>query len=791
MTNTQRPTRAASSKLLSELAERAGIEVDWENAQHRPQRVSDDVLRVLLERLDLPCASAPQARESLALLEAEQRRNHLPRLMTAEVDRAISLPSSAHKTGTRYRIELEQGDAIEGMLSVPRGEPAILAPISEPGYHTLTIDNRQCTLAIAPRHCYGVADAMTAGARQASARGWGVGVQLYGLREPGDGGIGTYTALGRTAQRIGQQGGDALAISPVHAMFSAEPNKFSPYSPSSRLFLNVLHIDPIEAFGETATHAAIHALGLEGTLAELEGLALIDWPRAARARLAILRHLFDRMREGHFGVSAAREFEAFRATGGKPLEDHARFEAIQAAFLAISPDAGYWRHWPAALRDPNSAAVADAVAPMPHEVGFHAFLQWLATRGLARAQADARAAGMAIGIVTDLAVGCDSAGSHAWGYPREMLHGVSVGAPPDLFNQVGQAWGLTTFSPRGMINQGFSAFLDMLRASFRHAGGVRIDHILGLRRLWLVPDGSPARDGAYLHYPFDDLLRLIALESWRHRAIVIGEDLGTVPGGMRERLADSELLGIRVLWFERKKDAPDTGATPTTATAVEAAADTESARAGVAAARSATDASRDAEAGRVMARHDASHAMGHAGAEPDPTAPDTAVTPTPVERFIAPDQWSSHAIATTTTHDLPTVAGWWAGDDIDWRNRIGQTAQLADGQDPVALAHLERKRDRTLLWQAFQDTGIVPADSVPPEQPPVDEALAFIANTPAPLVIYPLEDLLGVAEQPNLPGSIDEHPNWRRRIAAPFDSLIEQPGFADRVLAIRHRFPRS
>ncbi|CAM2143322.1 4-alpha-glucanotransferase [Pararobbsia alpina] len=785
MTDTQRPPRAASSKLLVELAERAGIEVEWENAQHLPQRVNDDVLRVLLERLELPCASTSQARESLALLDAEQRRTHVPKLMTAEVDRAISFSASAHKSGTRYRIDLEQGGVIEGLLSVPKGEPAILAPITETGYHTLTIDNRQCTLAVAPRHCYSVADAMNSAARAQSGRGWGVGVQLYGLREPGDGGIGTYSALGHVAQHLGKQGGDALAISPVHAMFSAQPDKFSPYSPSSRLFLNVLHIDPVEAFGQEPARAAIHALGLEGTLAELEGLALIDWPRAGRARLAILRRLFDQMREGHFGEAPLAELDAFRRDYGKPLEDHARFEAIQAAFLAESPDAGYWRNWPAALRDPNSAAVTEAVASMPHEVTFHAFLQWLAHRGLARAQADARAAGMAVGLVADLAVGCDSAGSHAWGYPREMLQGVSVGAPPDLFNQVGQAWGLTTFSPRGMINQGFSAFLDMLRASFRHAGGVRIDHILGLRRLWLVPDGSSARDGAYLHYPFDDLLRLIALESWRHRAIVIGEDLGTVPGGMRERLSESELLGIRVLWFERKKDAPDTAATPTTATPAEAAADRV--------ADGIDDNVTQKRSTEMPADATPKHGVDtHADAPAQMRGtPATIPTPVPVERFIAPDRWSAHAVATTTTHDLPTVTGWWAGDDIDWRNRIGQTAKLPDGQDPVALAHLERKRDRTLLWEAFQQTGIAPADAAPPEQPPVDEALAYIAKTPAPLVIYPLEDLLGLADQPNLPGSIDEHPNWRRRVAAPFDALLEQPTLADRVLAIRQFFPRS
>jgi 4-alpha-glucanotransferase len=321
---------------------------------------------------------------------------------------------------------------------------------------------------------------------------------------------------------------------------------------------------------------------------------------------------------------------------------------------------------------------------------------------------------MAIGLIADLAVGCDSAGSHAWSYRDEMLQGVSVGAPPDLFNQAGQSWGLTTFSPRAMRTQGFSAFIDMLRAAFTLAGGIRIDHILGLRRLWLVPDGESAKNGAYLRYPLDDLLRLIALESWRHKAIVIGEDLGTVPPGFRQRLQEHGLLGIRVLWFEREEKGPG---------------------------------------------------------------------------FKAPADWDHDVAATTTTHDLPTVTGWWIGEDIVWRSKIGQTAARADGRDPVELAQTERDEDRKLLWSAFQAAGVaapdvnVPAD-ISPQTAPVDEALAFVASTPAPLAIYPLEDLLALAEMPNLPGSIDEHPNWRRRLAVPVSELFDDDAFVDRLLAV-------
>jgi 4-alpha-glucanotransferase len=702
---------------IEALAIRAGFEVEWQNALKQMQRVPESTLKVLLERLGLPCGNATQLKQSAAALDAELSGRKLPPLMTAEVDRGISLPVSAVKSGSRYRIELESGAVIDGRFTSPRGETALLSPISEPGYHTLVINEQRTTLAVAPLRCYTIDDAWAHLQHRADAAKapplWGVAAQVYGLRRHGDGGVGDFSALATLAAESARRGSHAVAISPMHAMFSAEPEKFSPYSPSSRLFLNIAHIDPASVLGAQAARAAIEKAGVADEFARLEALDLIDWPRAMTAKLKVLRALFEGFSTPE-NASLHKDFEDFVTRGGRPLEDHARFEALQPAQLAESKEGAHWRNWPDALRDPRSAAVAEFAASHQDEVEFFLFTQWLAAKGLTHAQHVARDAGMAIGLIADLAVGCDSAGSHAWSYRDEMLQGVSVGAPPDLFNQKGQSWGLTTFSPRAMRTQGFCAFIDMLRAAFTLAGGIRIDHILGLRRLWLVPDGESARDGAYLRYPLDDLLRLIALESWRHKAIVIGEDLGTVPPGFRERLQERGLLGIRVLWFE------------------------------------------GAEKG--------------AG-------------------FKAPEDWDHDVTATTTTHDLPTVTGWWTGEDIVWRAKIGQTASRPDGKDPVALAQAQRGEDRALLWQAFQEAGVaapdVPmADQVSEATAPVDEALAFVAATPAPLVIYPLEDLLALAEMPNLPGSIDEHPNWRRRLKVPVSELFDDDVFVDRLLAV-------
>ncbi|MEM5384235.1 4-alpha-glucanotransferase [Paraburkholderia phymatum] len=700
---------------VDSLAARAGFEVEWEDAHRRKQRVPDSTLAALLERMGLPCATATQVRQSTAALEAELSGRKLPPLMTVECGRGIALPAAAIKSGSHYRIELESGSLIDGRFTAPRGEAALLSPIDEPGYHTLVLNDHRMTLAVAPPRCYTVADAWHAmhGDDDASPPPlWGIAAQIYGLRRIGDGGIGDYTALATLAIESAKRGAHALAISPTHAMFSALPQSFSPYSPSSRLWLNVTHIDPAAVFGAQAAQAALDAAGAADAWTQLEPLPLIDWKTAIPLKLKVLRVLFERFcaNDRAQDLPRALEFHGFCERGGRALEDHARFEALHAFQLQHGGE-GYWRKWAEPLQDPRSPEVEAFANEHRHEVEFHLFLQWLAAKGLSHAQHAARDAGMSVGLIADLAVGCDSAGSHAWSYRDDMLQGVSVGAPPDLFNQAGQAWGLTTFSPRAMRNQGFSAFIDMLRTAFAHAGGIRIDHILGLRRLWLVPEGESAKNGAYLRYPLDDMLRLIALESWRHRAIVIGEDLGTVPPGLRERLTEHGLAGIRVLWFERTKDGSG---------------------------------------------------------------------------FKPPSEWDRDAVATTTTHDLPTVTGWWRGEDIVWRHRVGQTAPRADGRDPVALAQAERAVDRAALWQAFQQAGIAPRKvaAPPPDDAPIDEALAFVAVTPSPLVTYPLEDLLGLADQPNLPGSIDEHPNWRRRVMQPVEALFADETFCDRLLAI-------
>ncbi len=681
---------------LHRLADAAGIQVHWTDAFGKQQTVAPDTLKTILGALDLPCANESQLQDSLARQLAENSRASLPPLVTCTAGMPLSFSNDLDLHGKPYRIEFENGGHAEGRFPAEDAGELTLPALQQAGYHRLLVGEKQLTLAVAPPRCFSVADALTdaKGGRAAVTRPWGIAAQLYSLRRNGDGGIGDFTALKALARSAAHHGASALAISPVHAMFSADTQRFSPYSPSSRLFFNALHIDPQAVLGEQAFAQVLSQSGQGERYRQLEQFDLIDWPQAAALKLDLLRRLFRVFQQAP--VNDQKEFEQFCRDGGQALLDHARFEVLHAHFSAAGIDgvSGYWPSWPAAFRDPRSADVAAFADARADEVRFHLFLQWQAAKGLASAQKTARDAGMAIGLISDLAVGADNGGSQAWSRQKELLNGFSVGAPPDNLNALGQSWGLGAFSPKALVQHGFGAYIEMLRSAFAHAGGVRIDHVLGLMRMWLVPEGMTAQHGAYLRYPMDDLVRLIALESWRHRSVVIGEDLGTIPEGFGDRMAQAGLMGIRVLLFQR-----DHG------------------------------------------------------------------------YFIPPEHWAPHAIATTTTHDTPTLAGWWAGNDIDWRSKLD--LREADGSE--ASERQERNHERTALWNAMLHAGCAKGEmpSVSPEHAPLNEAVSFLGRSMGPLAILPLEDALGLPEQPNLPGTVDTHPNWRRRMPHDVTNLLE------------------
>ncbi|MCQ4303482.1 4-alpha-glucanotransferase [Stutzerimonas frequens] len=671
-----------SDEPLIRLAEAAGLSIDWIDADNRQQRVTPDVLREVLACLGLAADSAEDVDASLAMLDRQNNHGGLPPLMTCDQHHPLEL-AAYFEPASRFELTLENGEVRHGELD----HQARLPAIDTPGYHQLAVADRQVTLAVAPHSCPTVAEV-------AGAHAWGLTVQLYSLRRPGDGGLGDTQALEELVRNAAAHGADALGISPVHAMFGVHIDQYSPYSPSSRLFYNVLHAAPGAILGELPVRQAIEACGLAGELERLERLELIDWPAVAQSRQRLLRQLFDDFRQGENPQQL--DFDSFRSNGGEALENHCRFEALHAHLRSAEGHPQHWRNWPEDYRDPASPAVEKFAREHADEVSYHAFGQWLMARGLERAQVAARSAGMRIGLVSDLAVGADGGGSQAWSRQAELLASLSVGAPPDVMNRDGQNWGISAFSPWGLKQNGFRAYIEMLRANLAHSGGMRIDHVLGLKRLWVMPAGADPKHGVYLNFPFDDMLRLLCLEAWRHRAVILGEDLGTIPPGLRDVLAARGILGMRVLLFEQ---------------------------------------------------HD-----GH---------------------FQRAGHYSSQALATTTTHDIPTLTGWWNGHDIDWRIKVGQVEEADRDQQWRAREHERAGLNRLLC----EDSGRHSDQLLSTEQA-VDAAACFLGHTPAPLVLLPVEDALGLEEQTNMPGIVETHPNWRRRY--PGDSATLLDGDASR-----------
>lgn len=655
---------------LLALAAAAGVAHRWQDVYRIWHDVTPDTLRAVLAALGLPAWTDTDVAASL---HVAQHPAGLAPLVTAALNTPIRLPIP----DSPVQVVLEDGTTHD--LHVTDG---MLPGIGQVGYHRLRTAVAETVLAVAPARCWSVEDA------HPQHRPWALAVQLYSLRRAGDGGLGDFAGLQNFVAAAGSHGAAGVAISPVHAQFSADPDRFSPYSPSSRLMLNVLHAS------------------LDVPDAAREAAELVDWPGAGRARLAALRAQF---------AAATPDVHArlarFRAERGDVLETHARFEALHAHLFGTDPGRWHWRTWPDQYRRPDAPAVAGFAAENAGEVALHAYMQMAADDGLADAQASARAAGMPIGLIADLAVGADSGGSQCWSRQDETLLGLSVGAPPDLLSPRGQSWGLAAFSPRGLVQNGYGAFLEMLRCAMRHAGGVRIDHAMGLARLWVVPDGASAADGAYMHFPLVDMLRLVAIESHQRRAVVLGEDLGTIPEGFSEALSSNAILGMRVLWFERE---------------------------------------------------------GGFGA------------------YTQPRTWTPGAAAMTGTHDLPTVAGWWAGRDLEWRHKLGLFMDTAHDANENSARHA----DRAGLWHAMQVSGAAQGDPPPPNAPAavVDAAIRHVATASSALLILPIEDALGSLDQPNLPGTMDDaHPNWRRRHVGPAGELLDPPQVAARLASMGTR----
>jgi len=702
---------------LRRLAAAHGIALEYQDAWGHRREASDGVLRAILGAMHVPATSAGEIDDALREMALARCRQCLPPTSVVRADAQpwrlrVHLPASpigrkyewdvVAEDGRTHRIPIGSGDLRivgrhAGCVAV---DVALDAPLAN-GYHDLTFraDGEPIghgILAVAPRACHRPPSLRSGG------RAWGVAVQLYGVRSRRNWGIGDFTDLATIVDAWGREGVDVVGVNPLHALFPHNPLHASPYSPSSRLFQNVLYVD-VEAIAEFAhcreARKRVASSEFQAQLAVLRAAPLIDYAGVASLKRPILELLYAQARDdAQSEPSRWSAFDAFKTAGGEALRRQALFDALQEHFHATDSSVWGWPAWPDAYRDPASPAIVAFANAHAERVDFFAWLQWQAELQRGVVAECARRRGLAVGLYTDLAVSVDRGGAEAWAAQKLYALGAGVGAPPDLFNLKGQDWGLPPMIPQKLRESGYAPFIATLRANMRHAGALRIDHVMALLRLYWVPTGAPATDGAYVRYPLDDLLGLLALESERHRCLVIGEDLGTVTDDVRDALVRSDVLSYRVLLFER-----------------------------------------DARGS-----------------------------------FHPPSRYPEAALATASTHDLPTLAGWWEGRDIALRAAHGQLGAHAD----VAAQMAGRVRDRGQLLAALARARLLP-DGTPLDPQAVASltpALAtalqkFLAGTRSALMVVQPEDVFGVDEQANLPGTVTEYPNWRRKLPVALEDV--------------------
>lgn len=644
---------------LQQLASAHGVATGYSDWRGQPVQVSTSAVVAALAALGVDAGGPAAVAAALADVESAPWQRLLP---TSVVLRGGGGEVAVHvdeDAEVHLEVELEDGATaplpVAGPVTARRGRQVRRSvPLSDLplGWHRLRATaagtSAESVLCVAPARLQLPPDL---------DRAWGWMVQLYSLRSRSSWAMGDYADLRTVVTRSAADGAGAVLLNPLHAETPVVPINPSPYSPSSRRFRSALYLhveDVPEYTGAPAdVRAAVDALRPE---AEPDRI-----PRDPvwEAKLAALELLWP--------LHRAQDLQAWREQQGQPLEEFAVFCAL------AEQHGGNWQSWPQELRRPDSPAVAAAAAEHAERVAFWCWVQLLVDEQLT-GLGDA----MAVGVIHDLAVGVDAGGADAWALQDALALGTTVGAPPDSFNQQGQDWGLPPWRSDRLAESGYLPFRDVVRGVLRHAGGLRIDHVMGLFRLWWVPSGAGAAEGTYVSYDDEALLGVLALEAHRAGALVVGEDLGTVEDRVRAALDATGVLGSAVLWFETDDDG-----------------------------------------------------------------------------FVPPGRWRELALASVTTHDLPTAAGFLAEEQVRVRDELGQLGV------PVEQERERVRAEREALLAMLTSSGLLDACGG-------DVVLAMhaaLTASPCRVVLAAFGDAVGDLRQPNLPSTVDEYPNWRLPVA--------------------------
>ncbi|MBA6383237.1 4-alpha-glucanotransferase [Colwellia sp. BRX10-9] len=724
--------------LIEKLADLVGFHRSYTDSYGHQVPANESARHSLLCAMGYDLSNNHTINNSITALQEDSWRKMLPGVHIAKLEEhshtiIISLPVD-ESLKVAWQITTEQSELLTGEVLVSElifqeknqladkeyRKLALTLPLLSQGYHKLKLSYGQqtasCHLIFAPKTCYSPQEA-------SPEKMWGYAAQLYSLKSESNWGMGDFGDLKTLVKNSAEQGAAAIGLNPLHPLYQNNPAHRSPYSPTSRCFLNSLYIDVTQVPNFSSCKAAqlrFNSDEFQAKVNFVRNTELIDYPGVADVKFEIIELLFEDFIQANNdqNVSATyQEFSDFKAEQGDDLLLLTTFDALYEHFRMIDSNAYGWKMWPSEFQSPHSAQVAAFQQQHAKRLDYFAFLQWLAHRQLTDVAALTEQAGMPIGLYLDLAVGCDGSGVDVWSDKDVYVSGAAVGAPPDAMNTLGQDWGLTPINPVALQQQGYLPLIKALRSNMQYAGALRIDHILGLMRQYWVAPGMKADQGVYITFPFKDILRIIALESRRNDCVVIGEDLGTVPDGFSEIMAAAGLLSYKVLFFERWESG----------------------------------------------------------------------------LFKRPELYPAQSMVTVSTHDLPTLTGWWTGRDLHWR----QALNLYPSDEMGQQERQARIQDRSLLVAALADLDVIDVTKAPQQSPAIintELSIAvqkYMAKAHSHIQLIPLEDTLEIVEQVNIPGTIDEHPNWRQKLPVTMTEFWQKDSVKLLAQAMQKARPKS
>ena len=710
-----------TSPLIEKLVEMRGIESNYTDAWGNPATVKEEskgkLLKAMGYTIDDAAALDSQVQEQV-------NQAWLAPMNPVQVNRTgdelyltVRLPIELVNDIFYLSVETEQGQTIKQKLVPAEGELINVNHIDDVefqeylvkletelplGYHQLNLlaedDDpiADMRLIIAPKSCYHP-DTIVDGNKV-----WGLSVQLYCLRSESNWGVGDFSDLSLLLANAAKQGAQFVGLNPIHALYPANPDACSPYGPSSRRWLNFIYIDvtTIDGYQSDGVQDIVNDPEFQADLQKAREQEYVDYQTVTRLKLKALNAVFDYQYEKFLSKNTKmnKAFKAFVEQGGESLEMLAVYDAMQEYLAEQGKPSWGWPVFPKEYAEFQNPAVAKFQKANAKRIKFYQFLQWQAALQLEHANEVANENNMVIGLYRDLAVGVSEGSAEIWGNKDLYSIDASVGAPPDILGPLGQNWGLPPMDPEKLFHQRYQPIIDLFDSNMKSTGALRIDHVMALLRLWWVIKGDDAKDGGYVYYPVDDLLGILALESHRHKSLVIGEDLGTVPEEIRTKLADNGVYSYRVFFFEQAEDGG----------------------------------------------------------------------------FYSPAHYPVQSMSTLTTHDMPTLTGYWHCLDLE----LGKSLGLYPTEEILSTLYTSRHKDKQEILNSLHGHGSVPnwlernVDHLGMSKELNFGMQMHMAGGSSALLSLQLEDWLQMDKPVNIPGTFMEYPNWKRKLNRNLESIF-------------------